>query len=492
VPQLPASASRALLYGRVSVDARDGASVDQQLVEGRKVAKREGWRIVGEYRDDGISASRYARGRARPGWRAVMDEITAGRVDLLVVWEVSRATRDRTVWSALLAACTEAGVGIAVGGRVHDPTDPDDSFVLDLTAALAVRESGVTSKRIRRDVAARADAGQPHGRLPYGYARTYDATTGKLAEQVEDPETGPVVREIVNRVLVGEALYTIAADLNRRNVPSPLTVTRRRNMRPTVDMPWRPDQVRRVAASPTNAGLRVHQGEVKAGVEATWTPIVARADHAAVVEMFTDPARKTNLAGASTAAHLLVGIAVCGVCGATVRRIKNRGVPSYACPRGFHVARAIHFVDGFIEDVLLARLGRPDAADLFAADDDDETAARETARGELADLRARLTDWRKAAVKGRVTPESLAVIEDGLAAEIADAERRARPRPSSPVLRDVLDGGTGAVRERWAELPVPARREVVRTLMEIKIHRTRRGARHLDPESVEIKWRGAE
>ena len=83
----------------------------------------------------------------------------SGEVDELWVWEVSRASRDRPVYAALIGACMAQDVKITVNGRVHDPNDPDDAFMLDLGAALAVKESALTSKRIRRDVAARAAAG---------------------------------------------------------------------------------------------------------------------------------------------------------------------------------------------------------------------------------------------------------------------------------------------------------------------------------------------
>lgn len=141
-----------VVYGRVSQDRSEGKSVDDQLAECRAWAQREGWQVIAEHRDDG--ASRYANGKTRAGWQACMDLITAGKVDLLVVWEVSRATRDRAVWSALVVACLERNVKIGAGGKVHDPSDPDDGFLLDLQGALAVRESAVTSKRIRRAVRA--------------------------------------------------------------------------------------------------------------------------------------------------------------------------------------------------------------------------------------------------------------------------------------------------------------------------------------------------
>lgn len=483
--QTPATALRALLYARVS-HGTDGASVDQQLAEGRKVAAREGWHIVGEHRDESISASRYGKGKARPGWQAAMDAVAAGTVDLLVVWEISRATRDRRVWAALLAACSDAGVRLAVGGRIHDPADPDDGFMLDLTAARSVHEAAITSKRVARDVAARAQSGRPHGRIAYGYTRRYDPATGRLAEQVPDPETGAVVAEIVARVLTGESCYAISADLNRRGVPSPQTVWLLRNRRPAVETPWTLDAVRRVAASPSNAGRRVYRGEVLPGVEAAWPPLVSLADHAAVTEMFADPARNTNHSNASTAAHLLVGIARCGVCGSTVRKVNNSGSVQYGCAARFCTGRSLRMVDEYVTEALLTRLERPDVADLFAVADDEEEAAREGARAELADARAALDGWYDAAAEGSVTPAGLAKIETRLLAKIADAEQRARPRPSSPVLAEVLDGD---VRERWAALPIPARREVVRALMDVQIHRTRRGARKLDPESITITWR---
>jgi DNA invertase Pin-like site-specific DNA recombinase len=83
-----AMTQRAVLYGRVSQDRSEGKSVDDQLAECRAWAHRESWRIVAEHRDDGISASRYANGKARPGWQSVTDLITSGGVDLLVSYDM--------------------------------------------------------------------------------------------------------------------------------------------------------------------------------------------------------------------------------------------------------------------------------------------------------------------------------------------------------------------------------------------------------------------
>src|SRR5690606_30104745 len=100
---------RAVLYGRVSADRVRGRSVDSQLQLGHRWAEETGAQVVGVFRDDGISASRYAKGKERPGWQETVNLIEAGEVDVLWLWELSRATRDRVAYAALLAACEEAG-----------------------------------------------------------------------------------------------------------------------------------------------------------------------------------------------------------------------------------------------------------------------------------------------------------------------------------------------------------------------------------------------
>lgn len=465
-----AQPARAVLYGRVSVEIEGSKSVDDQLAELRGWADRVGWSVVAEHRDDGASASRYARRTLhRDGWQQVMDLISADAVDVLVVWELSRASRDRAVWAALLAACEQHGVKIAAGGKVHDPEDADDAFVIDLGAALAAREAAVTSKRIRRAVRARAAEGAPHGKLPYGYRSEFDPDTGKPVRRVPDETTAPIVQECLRRVLAGDALYAIAADLRARGLRSPRGAD------------WRPEQVRRLAISPTYAGLRTHLGEVVG--TAVWEPLVSLGDHRAAVAKLTDPRRRSWVDG--SVKHLLVGIATCGVCGAPCRRIQNRNTPSYACGAGFHVARVQSKVDDLVVRVIIARLSRPDALKVFTVGGD--SAATAAAAEEARELRARLEGFYDAAAAGDLTPTGLARIEAGLLPKIRDAEGRAQPQGLPPGLAGLAGPD---VAERWASLGVPARREIVRTLLRVRLLSVGgRAYRRFDPDSVAIEWR---
>lgn len=492
---------RALLYGRVSkgtghTGQRDTASVNQQLDHGRRRAASQDWQIIGEFRDDGISASRYAATKIRPDWQQAIDAIIAGQCDVLVLWEVSRATRDRMPYAALIASCIEGDVWIDVGGKLHDPSDPDDGFMLDLMAGLAVRESGVTSKRIRRDVEARAQAGTPHGKLPYGYRRIYEQRpAGRvLLEQVPDPETAPVVTELAARLLAGESAYAIAADFDRRKIPSPETVRALRAHGPDAPMtPWRLETVRDLALSPTLAGQRIHQGRIVG--EAAWRPIISPADHVALTALLRGE-NYVRQHRPGTVQHLLSGIAECGVCGSPLRHMLNRGLPSYWCPgperRGNGcVSRSKVKLDALVTLHVVSRLTDGDLlGDLSASRDGVHRQAGEAAT-QLRDLRAQLSAFVSAAAEGKVSAESFAAIEPGLQRKIAEAAGRVPQAGPIPALVLTLAGPHAA--PMWDGLGLDDRRLVIRSLVSVTVNRTSlpKGSRVFDTSTVDIadRWR---
>lgn len=182
-----------------------------------------------------------------------------------------------------------------------------------------------------------------------------------------DPEQTRIVVEIVDRLLARDPIKAITADLNTRQVPGP----RRGN--------WRPSRVRKIALRPANVALRVHHGQVIG--PAAWPPIVDRDRHDPVAALLRDPARATSRSGARK--HLLTyGVGECGRCRAVLRVVTRGGHELYVCdgPRGC-VGRHRQWVDDLVGMVIVERLSRPDAWDLFVGDDD---AAAELAGPEAA------------------------------------------------------------------------------------------------------------
>lgn len=476
------------LYGRVSIDVREGRSVDSQLAVGREWARREGHTIIGEYRDDGISA--FNPSKVRPDWQRVMADITARKMDILWVWEASRASRDRAMWAALIAACADAGVLISVNGKNHDVTDPDDGFVLDLGAAMAVRESAYIRKRVQRATRAAAEEGRPWGSIPYGYRRVYDSKTGLPTKQVPDERTAPIVQEIVARVLAGEGLHAIAVDLNRRGVPTPQMVRDERLGRTGVKRGgWNNPKLRKLLSSPTMAGLRVYQGRVHG--QGDWEPIVSPADHLRVQQILNDPNRRTQRG--TEPKHLLSGIAECGVCGAWLRWYRNRGRPSYGCAgvnntNEGHVVRLAAHLEAFVVRIVVARLSRPDALELLAAPDDD--GALVEAMRERAELEATLKVLEDSFAENP-TPAAARVFQrqvNTITARLAELESVAVRRE---IPRTVVDLAGADAEQRWHALPLQDQRQVIRWLMRIRVLRQeRRLQRGFDPSAVQIEWRG--
>ena len=392
-------------------------------------------------------------------------------MDVIVVWEPSRATRDRMVWSALAATCQERGVKVGINGRLYDMDDPDDAFQLDLFFALAVRESGTTRKRVLRSTKAAAAAGRPHGKMLYGYARTYrEGRSGpELVAQVIDEAKAAVVREAARRVVAGESLGRIAKDFDARNIPTPRGGPR-----------WDGTQIKRLCINPGYIGKRVHQGKVTA--DALWPAILDERTFYTCVSRLTDPARQTN-AGRS-ARHLLSGVAVCGVCEGRMHVQKNRTHYAYICTTGFHVSRERERLEGYIEEVVLARLAMPELADLLADDDDADSIA---AANEAAELKARLDAFYDEAAEGGLTPAALARIEARLVPQIEAAEKRTRRQHTSPLLAAVAGPDPSG---RWNELAIEVKREVIRALCSVRVLTTSRGQRTFDEDRIEIVWRG--
>ncbi len=355
-------------------------------------------------------------------------------------------------------------------GRLYDLEDPDDAFQLDLFFALATRESGATRKRVLRSTRASAAQGRPHGKVPYGYRRTYrEGTKGaELLAQVVDDEQAAVIREAARRVMAGEALYAVAADLNSRGVPAPLGAR------------WEPTQIRRLCVSPTYIAKRTHQGQVIG--DGQWPAILDERTHYACVSRLTDPARRSN-AGRG-ARHLLSGLARCGLCGGPMTVQKNRGHLAYLCREKQHLSRKQDDVDELVQQVVVARLSRPDLLELMAADRGDEQAA--AAAGEAAEKQARLDGFYDAAAAGELTPAALARIEAKLLPEIQAAQRRAARAGTSPLL---LETAGPDAEQRWERLSLEQRREVVQLLCEVQVDPAGRGRRTFDPRAIRITWR---
>ena len=462
---------RALIYTRVSSDhAGRGRSVKEQRMECERECQRHdpAWEVVEVLTDNDIGASKFSK-RARPEWARVKTLLGSGDIDVLVTWEASRAQRDLGAYIDLRKLCIATKTLWSYNGRTYDMADGDDAYRTGSDALDAEREAALTSKRVKRAMAAAAAAGKPHGRKAFGYARVYDVNTRELLAQEPHAEQAPIVVEIIERIIAGESLRTLTTDFNCRGL---VTGT---------NAPWQPTAVKRIAVNPAYAGLRVHQGKVVG--DGDWPPLVSRTAHESAVAILTNPARLT--ARQRERRHLLSGIAKCGRCGSNMVVQKQRGRDNYICRKYQHLAVAKDALDALVLRVLFERFELAGATGDLAADVPDAVL---NVRSDLEEMRARLATAAEEYAAGRLSAAMLAHVDAKITSEIDAAQRALQRAPIPSTVAAMAEASDGAA--FWTDkLTLEQRVEVIRALFNVTVNPSQRVSKVFDPSRVDISFR---
>ena len=484
--------THAVLYARISEDDTGlEKGVTRQLADARALAESRGWTVAAQFSDNDVSALHRTR---RDGYEALLDACAAGDIRKVVVFHTSRLWRNRAERAHGIERLAAACVGVvAVKGPDLDLDSAYGRGLAGLIGEFDTLESEVKAERVAAAARHRAEEGRANGKVAYGWRREYtrddrDRVTG--FEDVEDPAEAAIVREIVGRLLSGESLRAVTESLNARRVPAP-GAGQRRKRAPGQDADgtrWNKTSVKKIALRPANVAIRTH-----VGVEypAAWPALISRERHERIKALLTDPARSVRRDGARK--HLLSwGIGECGVCGGVLRVARrgnaHRGVKKdlYVCDTGC-VGRAEQYVNELVSALVVERLSRADAADIFSGDD--EAAAEAIAKAE--ELRARLDLAADDYAAGILTRSQLHRVTASLRPQIEKEEQRARElRPAVDV--SLLDVVGEHAAEAWERLGVTQRRAVLEVLgLRVVILPTTRRGPGFDPESVRAEWRAA-
>lgn len=476
----PGETFGAFLYGRNSRDPRRrGRSVDDQLAESRAMCENHGWPVRGIFRDPDRSASRHAR-KKRDDFEDMVAGIVAGKCRILVAWEASRYYRDLEIYVRLRRLCVEHNVLLCYNGVVYDLSKREDRKATARDAADAEDESEGIRNRVLRTVRLQAEAGRPHGRILWGYARRYDPDTGDLIDQVPHQQDAVIVREVFRRVAAGETVYGIVADLNRRGV-------QRRGTHGV----WREYHLSDMLRNRGYIGRRIHQG--KDIGPARWIGIIDETTFYAVQRIVSDPRRLT--VRDRSVRHLLSGIARCGACKSrpVLRIRKTRGHLAYMCIEKFHTSMHEEKMDAYVEEAVVAWCASNLSADAFR----DEAASGAVAAALVleAELSTQLAEARRRATTvgpdGRLllSVASLAALEARLLPQLEAGRERARISSVPAVVRDLV--GQPDADRRWAALDIHQQRAALREVVAIRLNRARaRGVRTIEPGRIDLVFYG--
>jgi DNA invertase Pin-like site-specific DNA recombinase len=203
--------SRIVAYGRQSKGKK--MSIDRQLRLADIRAQQQDWAVIIQLRDK-ISASRLAR-KERDGWPRVFTLIRAGSVDVVWLYETSRADRKGSTWHAFLELCEDHGALIWVerSKRLYDVRKETDMNDLGMEGVANRRETDRAKERTRdaKDDARalgslRTVLGGPP---PVGYRQVtvdVDDEGNPEYEWAPDEDQVKLLRGVAARVLAGETL----------------------------------------------------------------------------------------------------------------------------------------------------------------------------------------------------------------------------------------------------------------------------------------------
>jgi DNA invertase Pin-like site-specific DNA recombinase len=197
---------RVAAYCRVSTDKEEQLS---SLESQRKyfveyIEKAEDWDLVEVYYDEGVSGTST---RHREGFQRMMEDVYAGRIQLIITKEVSRFARNTVDTLSYTRQLKGLGVGVLFINDNINTLEPDGELRLTIMASIAQEESRKTSERVKWGQKRRMEQGVVFGRSMLGY----DVRNGKL---YINPEGADIVRLIFHKyVNENKGTHVIAREL---------------------------------------------------------------------------------------------------------------------------------------------------------------------------------------------------------------------------------------------------------------------------------------
>ena len=334
------------LYERLSRDDElqgESNSISNQKKMLEDYARRNGLPNPTHFTDDGVSGTRFDR----PGFLAMMEEVEAGRVEAIVIKDMSRLGRDYLKVGQVMEILRQRGVRLIAINDGVDSLKGDDDFTpfRNIMNEFYARD---TSRKIRSVFKSKGMSGKHlTGTVIYGYL--WDE---KREHWLVDEEAAAVVRHIFALAMEGYGPYQIATKLSEEKIEMPAVHLARygegvnKNKTFADIYRWSASTVveilkkREYLGHTVNFKTRKHFKDKKSHYvdESEWT--IFENTHEAIInqETFDNVQRIRGNArrypDGFGEAHPLTGLMYCADCGGKMyvhRTYNGKRVPQYTC-----------------------------------------------------------------------------------------------------------------------------------------------------------------
>ena len=198
---------RTAFYARVSTDSlmQENSYENQVEIYTTLIRSNPDWIFAGGYTDKAISGT----SDDRPGFRRLMEDCEAGRIDLILVKSISRWARNTLVTVQTIRKLTDLGVAVIFQKENIDTSRPYSRMLMTILAAFAEEESYQTSLRVRKGLEMRAENGHVRWIRTFGYRKGPDGT------YLIEPDEADIIRRIFHAYEHGDSIAQIVQQLNR-------------------------------------------------------------------------------------------------------------------------------------------------------------------------------------------------------------------------------------------------------------------------------------
>ena len=233
--------------------------------------RHEGWTLVDRHYDDGGFSG---GNMERPGLKALLADIDAGEVDVIVVYKVDRLTRSLADFAKIVERLDARQASFVSVTQAFNTTTSMGRLTLNVLLSFAQFEREVTGERIRDKIAASKKKGLwMGGPVPLGY----QVIERKL---VPVPEEAERVRTIMRRYIASTSANQLLAQLSAEGIRT--KVQQRASGPHRGGIPFARGSLFHLLKNPVYRGMIVHKGNVYQGEheaivdESLWNAVQAR------------------------------------------------------------------------------------------------------------------------------------------------------------------------------------------------------------------------
>jgi DNA invertase Pin-like site-specific DNA recombinase len=198
---------RVALYLRASTN---GQTVETQRRELLDAARRHGWRVVEEFRDQGISG---AKGRdKRPALDKLLKAVSRREFDLVAAWSVDRLGRSLQDLISTLGELHAKRVDLYLHQQGIDTSTPAGKALFQMLGVFAEFERAMIVERVKAGLARAKRTGTKSGRA-IGRPRTTPEKENAVRVMLQ---SGSGIRKTAQALGVGVSVVQRVADETRR------------------------------------------------------------------------------------------------------------------------------------------------------------------------------------------------------------------------------------------------------------------------------------